>query len=64
MRTALLIVTGVAIGFVAAHLVNSTESGRAFFGRVNERVDAFGEAVRDGYRARTEELVAAIDEHH
>jgi len=62
MRNVLLIVAGVAAGFALAHLVNSTEPGRRFFAQVNERVDSFGEAVRDGYRARTETLIDAIDE--
>lgn len=64
MRTVLLIVGGIAIGFAAAHLVNKTERGRAFFDDVNGRVDAFTGAVRDGYDARTSELVAAIDRNH
>ena len=65
MRTFALIAGGVAlgtaVGFVAAHLVNSTERGRAFFASVNARLDHFTEAVRDGYDARTTELLAAID---
>lgn len=64
MKSVLLIVGGVAVGFVAAHLINSTESGRAFFGRINDRVDAFTGAVRDGYDARTTELISAIDKNH
>lgn len=52
---------GVAAGFVAAHLINSTEGGRRFFADVNERIDGFTGAVRDGYDARTQQLVAAIE---
>lgn len=56
------VVVGVGLGFVAAHLINSTERGRAFFADVNARLDGFTGAVRDGYDARTRELVHAIDQ--
>ncbi|GAB3294108.1 MULTISPECIES: Na+ dependent nucleoside transporter N-terminal domain-containing protein [Pseudoclavibacter] len=60
MRTALSIIGGIAAGFALAHLVNSTPAGRRFFSGVNERVDEFTEAVAEGYRARTQDLTAAI----
>ena len=62
LRNTALVAGGIAIGFVAAHLVNSTERGRAFFASVNEFVDEFTGAVKDGYRARTEAIYAAIDQ--
>ncbi|GGA57492.1 hypothetical protein GCM10011490_04090 [Pseudoclavibacter endophyticus] len=61
MKSALFLIGGVALGFAAAHIINSTERGRAVFGRVNERVDEFVGAVKDGYNARTDELLDAID---
>lgn len=60
-RTILAVTGGVAAGFVLAHLVNSTAAGRSFFEGVNGRLDAFGEAVREGYEARTQQLREAID---
>ncbi len=62
LRNTALVASGITIGFVAAHLVNSTERGRAFFASVNEFVDGFTGAVKDGYRARTEAIYAAIDQ--
>lgn len=61
MRSVLLILGGVALGFAAAHLVNSTERGREFFAGVNARIDAVTQAVRDGYDQRTSELITAIE---
>lgn len=60
MRLALGILGGIAAGFALAHLVNSTGPGRRAFAGVNTRMDELAEAVRVGYRARTEELEGAI----
>lgn len=62
LRNSGLLAGGVALGFVAAHIVNSTERGRAFFASVNDFVDDFTGAVREGYNARTEALYAAIND--
>lgn len=62
MRLALGILGGVAAGFVLAHLINSTPSGRRAFAGVNATMDDVAEAVRSGYRARVEELESAIRE--
>ena len=40
---------GVALGFVAAHFVNSTTSGRRFFDRLNRGMSEFGRAFAAGY---------------
>jgi hypothetical protein len=61
VRSVALVTAGVAGGFALAHLVNSTESGRAFFGRVNEFTAEFADAVKQGYEARTEAIYAAIE---
>ncbi|WP_446428814.1 hypothetical protein [Leucobacter sp. 1207-22] len=49
MRKLNWLVSGVVIGFVAAHFVNSTEGGRRFFGRLNRGIDEFGRAFANGY---------------
>lgn len=61
LRTVAIAAAGVAGGFVLAHLVKSTEPGRAFFGRVNEFTTNFADAVKQGYEARTEAIYAAIE---
>lgn len=61
MRIVLSVLGGVALGFTAAHFINKTEKGREFFARVNGVIDGFTEAVKDGYDARTQELIDAID---
>ncbi|KAB1657864.1 hypothetical protein F8O01_07940 [Pseudoclavibacter chungangensis] len=61
VRGTLLVIGGVAAGFALAHLVNSTERGGAAFADLNAKIDAFREAVRDGYDARTQELLAAVE---
>ncbi len=49
MRKLNWLVSGVVIGFVAAHFVNSTEGGRRFFGRVNRGMEEFSRAFSTGY---------------
>ncbi|MWC00276.1 hypothetical protein [Agromyces seonyuensis] len=56
MQRVVWFVIGVAAGFVVAHQVNRTDSGRAFFESVNAKADAFSRAVADGYHEREAEL--------
>lgn len=49
MRKLPLLLTGVVLGFVAAHFVNQTPEGRRFFGRVNRGVEEFRNAFESGY---------------
>lgn len=51
---------GVAIGFVVAHTVNDTASGKQFFTGIDQKAKDFGAAVSDGYRKREAELRDAI----
>ncbi|ROQ41052.1 hypothetical protein EDF46_0419 [Frondihabitans sp. PhB188] len=47
---------GTGLGFVLAHLVNQTASGRRFFTGLDSRLQAFTTAVVDGYTTRDAEL--------
>jgi hypothetical protein len=62
MKNIVLLVVGVAVGFVAAHQVSKTPQGKQFFDEVDERAREFGTAVADGYKAREAELRAAVAE--
>lgn len=62
MKSALLLVAGVAIGFVVAHQVSRTPQGKQFFDDVDAKAREFGSAVVDGYKAREAELRAAVAE--
>ena len=50
MRKLMWLLSGVALGFVAAHFVNQTTEGRRFFDRVGRGVDELGRAFAAGYR--------------
>jgi hypothetical protein len=56
MKNILLISLGVVAGFVIAHEVSKTESGKAFLANVDSAVSGVKEAVVDGYRTRDAEL--------
>ncbi|MDZ4044518.1 MAG: hypothetical protein U1E32_01910 [Rhodoglobus sp.] len=62
MKGVLLLVAGVAIGFVVAHQVAKTPEGKKFFDDVDSKAREFGSAVVDGYKAREAELRAAVAE--
>lgn len=62
MKNILWLVVGVGIGFYAAHQVNKTPQGRAFFEDVDSKAREFGDAVIEGYKAREAELRSAVAE--
>jgi hypothetical protein len=62
MKGILLLVVGVAAGFVIAHQVSKTPQGAKFFEDVDSKAREFGGAVVDGYKAREAELRAAVAE--
>ena len=62
MRSAVLFVVGIAVGFVAAHQVAKTPEGKQFFSEVDSKAREFTAAVVDGYREREAELRAAVGE--
>lgn len=55
-RTIAVFKLGVIAGFIAAHLINRTPSGRAFFADVDAKLRDFTDGVTSGYREREAEL--------
>ncbi len=62
MRKLTVLVTGIGIGFVAAHFVNQTPEGKKFFDRVNQGAREFNGAVQEGYRRGGEDLLDDVEE--
>jgi hypothetical protein len=62
MKNIVLLLVGVAVGFVVAHQVAKTPEGKRFFEDVDAKAREFGGAVVDGYKAREAELRAAVAE--
>ena len=62
MKGLLLLIAGVAAGFLIAHTVSKTPEGKRFFADVDSRAREFGSAVVDGYKTREAELFAAVAE--
>lgn len=61
MKNLVLVVVGVAVGFLVAHTVSRTPQGKRFFDDVDSHAREFGSAVVDGYKSREAELRAAVD---
>ena len=60
MKGFVLLIVGVAIGFVVAHQVAKTPTGKQFFDDVDAKARDFSGAVIDGYRTREAELRSAV----
>lgn len=60
MKGFVLLLVGVAIGFIVAHQYAKTPSGKQFFDDVDAKARDFSGAVVDGYRAREAELRSAV----
>lgn len=56
MKGLVLLIVGIAAGFLAANLLSRTAQGGAFLDAVGARTVAFGSAVVDGYRAQQAEF--------
>lgn len=56
------LLSGVALGFVAAHFVNQTPEGRRFFDRIGQAGREFSEAVVHGYRDGETVVDSALDD--
>lgn len=62
MKSALWVVVGVGIGFVAAHFVSKTPQGKQLFEEIDSVTREFTSAVVEAYREREAELRAAVAE--
>ena len=62
MKSALWLVIGIGVGFLAAHQVARTPQGKQFFDDVDSKAREFGSAVVDGYKQREAELREAVAE--
>ncbi|MBC7518138.1 MAG: hypothetical protein H7248_04530 [Microbacteriaceae bacterium] len=51
MKSALWLLVGIGLGFLAADQVNRTAKGRLFFEDVNTTIRRFSDAAREGYRS-------------
>jgi hypothetical protein len=60
MKAVLLLIVGVAAGFVIAHQVSKTPQGKQFFDNVDTKAREFGDAVVEGYKVREAELRNAV----
>ena len=60
MRKLTWLISGVALGFAAAHFVNQTPECRRFFDRLGQGAREFSDAVASGYREVEPE--AALDD--
>jgi hypothetical protein len=60
MKAVLLLIVGVAAGFVIAHQVSKTPQGKQFFDNVDAKAKEFGDAVVEGYKVREAELRDAV----
>jgi hypothetical protein len=63
MKGLLLLVVGVAAGFVVAHQVAKTPQGKQFFDEVDSKAREFSGALVDGYKQREAELRSAVANH-
>ena len=61
MKNALWLIIGIGAGFLAAHQVNRTAAGRAFFEDLDARIQEFTAAIASGYRSREAELSGPPD---
>ncbi len=52
MRKIGWLTTGVVAGFVLAHIVNSTSSGRRLFASIDQAQSEFFRAFANGYQSR------------
>ena len=62
MKSALWLIVGVGVGFLAAPQVAKTPQGKQFFDDVDSKAREFSGAVVDGYKQREAELRAAVAE--
>ena len=62
MKSALLLLGGVVLGFAVAHAANRTPAGQRFFEGVNATMDDVRETYVEGFRTRNAEVRALAAE--
>ncbi len=62
MKSALLMLGGVVLGFAVAHAVNRTPEGKRFLEGVDARIEDVRAAAVEGFRTRNAEVRALAAE--
>ena len=62
MKSALLLLGGIVLGFAVAHAANKTPQGKQFLEGVDARIEDFREAAVEGFRQRNAEVRALAAE--
>jgi hypothetical protein len=62
MKSALLLLGGVVLGFAVAHLANRTPEGQRIFDGLNARMEDLRDAAVEGFRTRNAEVRALAAE--
>lgn len=56
MKNVFWLIVGIGAGFVVAHQINKTQSGKRFFTELDSRVKEFTDTVGDAYKEREAQL--------
>ncbi|MGK9147012.1 hypothetical protein KXS11_05205 [Plantibacter flavus] len=56
MKNVFWLIVGIGAGFVVAHEVNKTQSGKRFFTELDSRIKEFTDTVGDAYKEREAQL--------
>ena len=56
MKNVFWLIVGIGAGFVVAHEVNKTQSGKRFFSELDSRIKEFTDTVGDAYKQREAQL--------
>ncbi|AQX80292.1 hypothetical protein ITJ66_11140 [Plantibacter sp. VKM Ac-2885] len=56
MKNVFWLIVGIGAGFVVAHEINKTQSGKRFFSELDSRVREFTDTVGDAYKEREAQL--------
>jgi hypothetical protein len=62
MKSALVLLVGVVLGFAAAHVVNRQPAGKRFLEGVDARIEDVRAAAVEGFRQRNAEVRALAAE--
>ena len=56
MKNVFWLIVGIGAGFVVAHEINKTQSGKRFFTELDSRIKEFTDTVGDAYKEREAQL--------